>query len=333
MLPNTKDTILASWQGPVNTDEPIKPGFHFAVKQNGVNLDFHLEQFYRHNEVSFHHFDSFADLVTVCQRYAVDLIIIGGKADLFKEIELLRAIKRNVFLSMIPVVMYHPTPTDNVVIAAYENGVDDFIHGEWIDQLEKVRIKQVIDRSRRDLSINSTTRLPGATIIEREITEQLKIGAEFCVCYADLDNFKAFNDYYGYVRGDRVIKLTARIIKDIVFDLCRGGFVGHIAGDDFLFIIPFEQVDEICSAIIRTFDSVIPFRYDQNDREAGQIETKNRRGELEHFPILTISISVLPNKDGQFTHIGEMSKQLADLKTATKRMPGSNYLVERREKY
>ncbi len=155
----------------------------------------------------------------------------------------------------------------------------------------------------------------------------------FAVCYADLDNFKAFNDYYGYFYGDRVIQLTSRVIKDVVFDLCREGFLGHIAGDDFIFVIPPEEVDNICSQIIRTFDILIPYRYAEVDRERGHIRTTNRRGVEENFPLLTISIAVLINENGKFRHVGEMSRMLADLKTVTKRKSGSNYMIERRQKY
>jgi diguanylate cyclase (GGDEF)-like protein len=332
-LPSTKSTILENWPGPINLAEPVRAAYHFAVKQVGVSLDFHLEQFYRRKEVSFHYFDKLDELITICQRFPIDLIIIGGKHDLLREIEMVRAIKRNIFLSIIPTILYHPNPSDNVAIAAYENGAEDFIFGEWIDQLEKVRIQRVIERSRRDLSVNSSTRLPGMNMIQHEITKLLEMRADFAVCYADLDNFKAYNDYYGYVSGDKVIKLTARIVKDVVFDVCRGGFVGHIAGDDFIFIISIDLVKKICSAIIKTFDALIQYRYEPEDRQRGSITTTNRRGEIEEFPLLTISIAVLPNSNGEFEHAGEMSRMLADLKTATKRMPGSNYLIERRRKY
>jgi GGDEF domain-containing protein len=332
-LQSTKSTILENWPGPINLVEPAKPVYHFAVKQAGVNLDFHLKQFYRDKEISFHYFEQFEELVTICQRFTIDLIIIGGRGEFLREIEMVQAIKQNVFLSIIPIVLYHPEPSDSLAVAAYENGAEDFIHGEWVDQLEKVRIRQVIERNRRDLAVNPSTRLPGAAIIEQEIMRQLEMQAEFAVCYADLDNFKAYNDYYGYVRGDKVIKLTARIVKDVVFDVCREGFVGHIAGDDFIFIIPIGLIDLICSMIIKTFDSLIPYRYEAEDRERGTIKTVNRRGEWEEFPLLTISIAVLPNIDGKFEHVGEMSRMLADLKKATKRLPGSNYMIERRRKY
>jgi len=170
-------------------------------------------------------------------------------------------------------------------------------------------------------------------MIELEIERQMRLGEEFAVCYADLDNFKAFNDHYGYVRADRIIKLVGRILKDIVYDLCPEGFVGHIAGDDFICVVPRNLVHEVCCWVIRCFDTFIPYRYSEDDRERGYILTTNRRGVIEKYPILTISIAVIINEEGKFQHIGELSKMLADLKKATKALSGSNYMIERRKKY
>jgi len=332
-LPNTENTILENWPGPKTTDPPRRPAYHFAIKQVGVSLDFHLEQFFRGEAISFHYFDDVSELVKICHRFDIDAVVIGSRYDLTAEIELIRSIKDNVFLSIIPVIMYHPDPTDAVMIAAYEHGAEDFLHGAWRDKLAKVRIRKTIERSRRDLSINPSTRLPGPAIIEREIGRLLEMKAQFAMGYVDLDNFKAYNDYYGYYDGDKVIQLTARVIKDVVCDLCSGGFVGHIAGDDFIVLVPIDDVQLICQGIIDVFDSLIPYRYADEDRARGHITTKNRRDEIENFPILTISIAVLLNQNGTFAHLGEMSKMLADLKSYVKRKSGSNFMVERREKY
>jgi GGDEF domain-containing protein len=319
---------------PAKGEPAASPTLHIALMEAGFNLEFHLDQFFRNQPVSFHFFEDLESLFLMCQRFPIDVIVMGGRSGFYtKELDLLRGIKGNVFLSIIPVILYHPEPPQEVVIAAFENGAEDFIHGEWLDKLVEVRIRRAIARSRRDLAVNPTTRLPGPASIEREINHQLRHGFEFALAYADLDNFKAYNDYYGYYYGDGVIKLTARIIKDVVFDLCREGFVGHIAGDDFLFVIPQELVEEICPWIIRTFDAIIPYRYHGDDRERGHITTADRSGNVQEFPILSMSIAVVINRDGQFHHIGEVSKMMADLKRATKQRPGSNYMVERRAKY
>lgn len=259
--------------------------------------------------------------------------MLAGLGTFIKEIDLVNSIKQNIFLSFIPTILFHPEPDENIVIAAYERGAEDFIYGDWREKLVEVRIKRVLERSRRDLSINPSTHLPGPNIIEDELTKQINAQSKFAVCYADLDNFKAYNDYYGYFYGDKVIRLTAKIIKDIVFELCREGFLGHIAGDDFLFIIPPEDIDIICTKILDVFDCIIPYRYKEEDMARGFITTENRRGEVENFPLLTLSIAVLVNENGKFSHVGEMSKMLADLKKGVKMKDGSNYMVERRKKY
>ncbi len=330
---NTENTILESWPVAVPNEGPHKPNYHFALRQSEVNLDFHLEQYFKDQETNFHYFRTFDELVIICQRFPVDLIFLASRSNMNSDIEILRSIKSNVFLSITPVIVVHPEPDDNDIVAVYENGAEDFIYGEWVDRLVEVRIRRVIERSRRDLAVNPSTKLPGPSLIENEVNHQLEQKERFAICYADLDNFKAYNDYYGYSLGDRVIRLTARIIKDAVFDLCRGGFVGHVAGDDFVFIIPDSLVDQICSNILQTYDSLIPLSYDEKDRQRGHITTVNRRGEVENFPILTMSIAVLVNKSGEFKHVGEMSKMLADLKKITKAKDGSNFMVERRSKY
>lgn len=332
-MQNTKSTILENWAGPTETEAPRRSTYCFAIKQDSINLDFYLKSFFTKDKVEFHYFNNFEELITICHRFEIDTIFIDSGNDINQDLKLVRAIKENVFIYIIPVILYHPDPDTNSIISAYENGVDDFIYGEWVNHLVEVKIKKIIDRSRRDLSVNPSTRLPGTNIIEKEISRQIEMNAEFAICYADLDNFKAYNDYYGYTRGDKVVRLTAKIIRDIVFDSCREGFVGHIAGDDYIFIIPPDRVDDICSSVIRVFDLLIPFRYELEDRKRGSISSVNRRGEKEEFPLLTISIAVIINQSGSFEHVGELSKMLADLKKATKMKSGSNYMVERRKKY
>jgi diguanylate cyclase (GGDEF)-like protein len=295
-----------------------------------VDLDFHIRRFYKDKDLTVHFYSTFEELVDLCRRYPVNVIVMASDGNLLPEIEMLRAIKRNVFLSIVPVVLYHPRPEPSDIIAAYENGVEDFIYGDWSERLVEVRIDRAIERSRRDLSINPSTYLPGPALIDREINRLLTEGEHFAICYADLDNFKAFNDYYGYYRGDKIIRLTARIIKDTVFDLCREGFVGHVAGDDYIFIIDRDLIDTICSKVIKTFDTLIPYQYDREDRLRGHITIANRRGVEEDFPLLTVSIAVLVNRDHKFSHVGEISNVLAGLKKAVKQSEGSNYLIDRR---
>ncbi|MFH2036187.1 MAG: diguanylate cyclase [Candidatus Zixiibacteriota bacterium] len=307
--------------------------FHCAYRQEGVDIIYDLSKGLGGKDISFHYFYTLDELLILSQRYHLDLAVIAGDGDYIKELNLTRLIKNNIFLSIIPTVLYHSEPGEGVLIAGYQNGADDFLTGEWRSKLFEVRLKMVADRSNRDISFNPSTSLPGPGMIEKEIERLLKLEADFAVCYADLDDFKPYNDYYGYFYGDRMIKLTARIVRDVVFDICPGGFVGHVGGDDFMFIIPPDKVKIVSENIIKVFDTVIPYRYSDEDREAGSITTRNRKGEIETFSFLSLSIAVLVNEGGTFSHVGEMSHMLADLKKYTKSLKGSNYVIERRKKY
>lgn len=303
---------------------------HFAVRQNGVDLDWHLRHYFRTAELSIHFFQEFAELTQLARRYPLTVILIGGRGDFLRELELLQAIKQNVFLAITPVILHHPEPKTETVVAAFENDAEEFIHGEWIDKLVEVRIQRVINRRERDLAVNPSTRLPGPAKIEAEINRHIAMQAQFAVGYADLDNFKAYNDYYGYAYGDKIIRLTGKIIRDAVFDLCPEGFVGHIAGDDFLYLIPVELIEPTAGWIIRSFDAFIPYCYERVDRERGFIEVENRKGLPEQFPLLSISISVCTSTTRSFSHVGKLSRALAEVKKAVKQLPGSNMMVDRR---
>lgn len=331
-MQNIENITLANWPVSNEDNESKETTCHFALFQKGVSLDFHFQKFFRNRRLSFHYFETFEELTIICHRFPIDAIVMGSRGDLYRALSLVKAINENILLSIVPVILYHPDPDENTVVAAYEHGVAEFIYGEWKERLFEVRVGRVLDQSHRDMAVNPSTALPGPAIIEQEINRQLKLGELFAVCYVDLDNFKAFNDYYGYHYGDKIIRLTGRILRDIVFDLCPEGFVGHIAGDDYICVTPVDLVDEVCQWIIRCFDALIWYRYDPEDRKRGYIETANRKGEMERYPILSISIAVIIN-NGEFKHIGEMSRMLADLKKATKAKTGSNYMLERRKKY
>jgi len=144
-LQNIENITLENW--PVSSEGRLAtaPAYHFAVKQAGVNLDFHVKQFFHGEEISFHFFQTFEELRQICLRYPVDVILIAGKSMFLRELEIVRAIKRHVVVSIVPVVLYHPDPDRDVVVASYENGAEDFIFGEWIARLVDVRIRRVIE--------------------------------------------------------------------------------------------------------------------------------------------------------------------------------------------
>lgn len=307
--------------------------FHLACRQEEVDIMYPLINSFKKEKISFHYFKTFEELITISQRYHLDLILLAGQGDFFGELELARTIKHHIFLAVIPTILYHPDPSEHLLVSGFQNGADGFLTGEWKEKLFEVQLKSAAERTKRDISFNPSTWLPGPGLIEKEIQNLIDMRAEFSICYADIDDFKPYNDYYGYYFGDRVIKLTARIIRDGVFDVCREGFVGHIGGDDYIYILPPDLVETVCKSVIKVFDTLIQYRYPEKDRKIGTITTNNRKGEIETFGFLTLSIAVINCKPGQFKHVGELSHMLADLKKYSKSIEGSNYVFERRKKY
>ena len=307
--------------------------FHCALIQKGTAVEDRILRSIKHYDVVIHNFNSFDELYTISQRIMLEMIVIAGYGETDWMMNLLPPIKRDSTLQFIPVVFFHPQPPKSIIVDAYKYGVDDVITNFWDYELVTAKMQMLIARSQRDLSVNPTTKLPGPAAIEHETSIRLSEGEQIAVCYADLDNFKAYNDYYGYVYGDKIILMTSHIIKTTVHDLVYNGFVGHIGGDDFIFVIPINKIDIVCKNIISTFDRMIPIRYLQEDRDRGYITVSDRRGKLEEFPLMTISIAVIPNQAKTFKHIAEMSHMMADLKKYTKTKDGSNYMIERRRKY
>jgi len=175
------------------------------------------------------------------------------------------------------------------------------------------------------------TRLPGGIAIENILQKRLDSGIPLAFCLLDLDNFKAFNDRYGYAMGSEVIKATARIIEEVISNKgTEEDFIGHIGGDDFTVISSPDRFADICKAVIEAFDKAIPGFYDNEDRSRGYIIGKTRQGIVVNFPLMTISIAVVTNKERKLTNTAEVGEIAAELKDYAKSIPGSIYVIDKR---
>jgi GGDEF domain-containing protein len=278
-------------------------------------------------------FGNLRQLADLALHTILDLVVIPVGRKGKRALSLALGAKHLPALTVVPVILWHPGADCAAATEILDSAVDDLIIGRFDDPAAAARLRLALRRSWRDLDVNPSSRLPGPTTIEREIAARLATHEHFAVCYADLDDFKAYNDYYGYFYGDKVIKMGARIIRETVFDYQPGGFVGHIGGDDFVFVIDPKNVQQTCQAVLDRFDAEIGLCYEPRDRRNGYIISKNRRGTPETYGLMTLSIAVVINHGDTFAHVGEISHMVADLKHYTKTLPGSNYMVERRAKY
>ena len=264
-----------------------------------------------------------------------DIILVDYRNFIDKKRNFINTLKKDNVFGHLPIVLFVNKNT-----SIYNpNLIEDLIFDDYIllpiedDEDILLRLNLVVFRTFRELDANPLTRLPGNTSIIKELEKRIASGEKFAVCYTDLDNFKAFNDKYGFLRGDEVIRLAAGIIVNAVYSIeKKDTFVGHIGGDDFVFIIPPEEVENVCTQIINNFDLIIPSLYDPEDKEKGYIISRDRQGKKVKFPIISISIAVVTNVHRDIKHPGEISAIAASLKKLAKNKKGSVFVVDRRKK-
>jgi GGDEF domain-containing protein len=182
-----------------------------------------------------------------------------------------------------------------------------------------------------DQNANPLTKLPGNLVIETEVKRRLEMGEPLAVLYIDLDNFKAFNDKFGFEAGDRILQFTAEVMKDTVAFMDQpGDFVGHIGGDDFIVVTNPDASERLCREIIRRFDADMPYFYPEEDRNRGYIISVDRQGQVQRFGLCSISIAVVTNESRRIEDFLALSSLAAEVKKVAKGIEGSSFARDRR---
>ncbi len=268
-----------------------------------------------------------------------DLVIIqkGQEKDIDQQIVV--ALKNNLQMTLMPILLLVSERDLSAGLDWNRYPVDDLIplHAPMEEIL--TRIDLAINRARRVADNNPLTKLPGNSSILKTIQQALDSGKNFAVAYVDIDNFKPFNDKYGFSRGDEVIRMVARILVNVIQETVKQeSFVGHIGGDDFVFLLPLpdakdqaqETMKQVCQAILQNFAALIPLFIDEEDIERGFFISKDRLGNEQRFPLTSLSIAVVPCPPGRFDHYGHVAETAAQLKKAVKKLEGNNFLIDRR---
>ncbi len=246
--------------------------------------------------------------------------------------DLVTKIRNDAIMSHIPIMVLTGKNDLKTEIENLNYGIDDFIKKPFNSEELLAKIHCILYRTYRGLDANPLTKLPGNNAIREKIEEVIHNNKPYAVCYLDLDNFKAFNDKYGFERGDEVINLTASIIIESIKKFGKGNeFVGHIGGDDFVIIINPLSISEICENIIKQFDMHILSMYDEEDRANKYIISQNRQGKKETFSIMTISIGVVTNENKKLIHSVQVSEIAGELKKFAKSFKQSNYVIDERK--
>lgn len=260
-----------------------------------------------------------------------DLILLDlmmPELDGHQVVELLKA---DYITSQIPIIILTAKFAKADRMAGLSAGVNDYLTKPFEMTELLVRIRNVLDWSKRQRSANPLTGLPGNVTIEEELEKVIASGGKFAVVYVDLDHFKAFNDSYGYNQGDMAIRETARILMDATkIKGCGTEFVGHIGGDDFLFIAPVETAEEIGRYVIGQFTDSLPKLVRPDDLRNGYLEVVGRSGEVDRYPILSVTLAMITNEFTPIEHVARVGDLACEVKQLGKSTRGSVFVRDRR---
>ena len=260
------------------------------------------------------------------RRFRPDMILLDvlmPGIDGYRCAEMLRS---DSAIGMAPIMFLSARSDTADKVRAFRSGAEDYMVKPFDADELLARVAKALDRQARELGASPTTQLPGADAIQAEIERRIGMGdATSVACYLDLDNLKAFNDYYGYAKANAVIRQTGDVIRHVMSRSgAAGDFIGHIAGDDFVFVTTAERVDEVCRGICTRFDHLIQLYYDATDRDHGYIETSDRFGVQRRFPIMSVSVAAISLARAR--SYAALSELAADGKRAAKAIPGSTYV-------
>ncbi|MBI4395824.1 MAG: response regulator, partial [Elusimicrobia bacterium] len=303
------------------------------VVDDEVNIAHFVKDFLEENGFSVMMAHTGKDGMAAAVEGKPDVILLDVELPDTDGYTLCRSMRQKLFLRNKPILMLTALNDSKNELAGLRAGADDYLTKPIDTARLLARLNTAIHRNIRELDANPLTHLPGNTSIVQEIERLIESESPYAVIYADLNNFKAFNDRYGFLRGDQAIKLSAQCLATSVESAAGDGpsFVGHVGGDDFVCIVPADQAETVCRDIIKRFDEMIPNLYDEPDRRAGCIEGKTRQGQPLRFPLMGVALVIVSSRDRDFTHPGEISSLASELKTYAKSFGKSIYVMDRRK--
>lgn len=268
---------------------------------------------------------------------AVKIAFKSGEARK-RQFEMINDMRLDNILSNIPILFILPVNFDFGDIKNEKYFLKNYIK-EPLSPFElRYKTDSIVCASKSALDANPLTKLPGNSSIMESVKNKLDNKTVFSFAYIDIDNFKSYNDKYGFLRGDEVIMMASRLIVNTVYNVSKTRhrniekyvFIGHIGGDDFILISHPEDMKDIADIVINNFDKIILSFYNDIDKKRGYIETHDRRKNLNRFPVMSLSVAVIPNVNKRITHYGQISEIASGLKALAKEKTGSNIVLDKR---
>jgi PleD family two-component response regulator len=275
-----------------------------------------------------------AQAIQCANDHAPDLILLDVMMPQMDGYEVARRMRASFVTRHIPIIFLTAKTTEADKIEGLEGGANDYVTKPWQSKELMLRIRNVMDWSHQQRSASPLTGLPGNLSINREITRRLDLGEPFALLQIDIDFFKAFNDQYGYARGDQAIQRLAQIVNEASQRHGAGrNFLGHIGGDDFVVVSDPDQGESLGEEIVSEFDRAVGELYDPADRDRGFVEVRNRLHHLERFPLMSVTIALVSTDRMPVTHLAQLIDIAQELKEHGKGIPGSVLVGERRRRH
>lgn len=230
-----------------------------------------------------------------------------------------------------PIILLLSKGQDPAQVKAMGLRVDDFLLKPFSPRDILIKVNTLMARARYLKEANPLTGWPGKQHIHNQIARFFEEKRPFDLLFLDLDNFRIYNQVYGFAKGNEVIKYLATLIRDCLSTLVEVDFyLGHYGGDDFVILLPPKTGEKLAGEIIKRFEAGIKEMYNPEDRERGGIVAHNRQGIAKQWPIMTISAALVASENNHYTDPLEIEAVGHELLRYAKSMPGSNYVWDRR---
>jgi diguanylate cyclase (GGDEF)-like protein len=267
----------------------------------------------------------------VARRELPDLILLDLMMPKMDGYEVCQHLREDFQTAQIPIVIVTAKGEVREKVRGLKGGANDYLTKPYNHDELVARVRNMLDWSRAQRQANPLTGLPGNQAIESELQRRIMNEEAFAFMYVDIDNFKGYNDYYGYSRGDQAIRFVADVIRQTSQRLgSETDFIGHIGGDDFVVIGSPQIADAVAQGIVDDFDANSQSLYDAEDLERGHLEIRNRFGGSNMVPFCTITLAMVIDLGGTFNHWAKVSDVAAELKKYGKSLKGSVVVKERR---
>ncbi len=255
-----------------------------------------------------------------------DLLILDYDMPRKTGFEVVREIRSRTGYLHTPIIIFTADTHKSTKMEGLGLDIDDYLNKPADGDEIVARVKLLLKRNKQKMDSNPLTRLPGNPSIQARVESEIASKRPFAVLYCDLNNFKAYNDKYGFAAGDRVLTAVANIIVTAAGQ-DKTAFVGHIGGDDFIVVCAFDKAQAIAQSIITQLDAAAPAFYNEADRAQGFMESVNRKGEKERFKFLSVGIGIVHNTQRPLTSFAMVSNIGSELKCLAKRHEGASYFV------